>query len=404
MSRARAQPAPDSVSPNLSSAPSVFGASYKRQKPSYTPPRVLSERDSDGELLHPFHLSAATHLSPKRQSLQATVRRLKREEQRDRAEQTEETDKREGAAQQSPKASARAAGQQAGGGRRRPQTDQQPHPRQTAVKRQSTLVEQEHTSGAADGGRTGAAIDRHTSRPRASHTQRSPPSAARSTPPPTYSATMRKGAASHTHQHDTVPLLDDSFPSSSSSSSSSSSPLSPQRLLTEWVDRRIATKQRGEAREEKRWKTAIQRQLAQLLEQTATLQQASWSKRQSESEGERARVESAAQLEDRLDRLIGSWESAQQQQQQQQQRSETSGKRRRAMRRALQLSGSGRGAGEVRRSLHFDHHQTEMEKAGRTGKPTAEAVSRDIGEQPVDGWVRSEKQLIWLLQHSEVRA
>ena len=158
-------------------------------------------------------------------------------------------------------------------------------------------------------------------------------------------------------------------------------------------------KRRTEQRDEQRWRSATQQQLQQLLHQTAQLQRAERTAQQQRDAEDRAREERIERLDGRMERLIDAWEHAQQQQRKQQ----ADKKRRLVMQRALQLSGSSGGKSEAQRALRFTGMPAEGRKeeaaAGNASKREAEA--RDAGELIVDGWVRNENQLIWLLQHSD---
>ena len=106
-------------------------------------------------------------------------------------------------------------------------------------------------------------------------------------------------------------------------------------------------------------------------------------------------MERVAQLEDRLERLVAGCEKSQQQRKEQ-----TSEKRRRAVQRAVQLSGSG-GRSDVRRTLLFAHR--DEKKCDGVGASHAKGEQSNAEDAIQDGWLRSESQLIRLLQHSDVR-
>ena len=396
MSRAPPQRLPvDAVVASPSQLPNLFGSSYKRQKTSTHPPFPVSDHDSDNEPIHPFYLPATARLSPKRQVLQAKVRRLVRKQHMDEGqEETDGNSDRETHkhhSQQQTKTTAAPA-------RTQPSASVQSADAQQRTNQQKPRAQCAQSSATADGGGDMTA-EITPAQARLRRTRYSPPRTARSAQPPTYSAAMRPQPASPTRLLSPSSSSDSSF--SCPSTSSLSSPLSPQRLLSEWVDRRIAIKQRSERKEEQRWKAGIQRQLAQLLQQTTTLQAAGWSKQQSANREERTRERRVEQLEERLERMADGWEKSQQQR-----NSETSERRRRAMQRALQrqLSGSGGSSSDVRRTQRFNKREEgrRHKKGDGVGEPTTRVQKSSATEAPLDGWVRSENQLIWLLQQTDV--
>ena len=376
--------------------------SYKRQKIAPASSFPVSNHHSDNEPVRPFHPPTAACLSPKRQMLQAKVRRLKQSQQRSERREATEADRshRHGRSHdrrpqhESTAASSQPATQQTVGVR--PSASAQPQPPRTGnPPPQQQRVNSQSRTSVADGGRGTPAV-RNQPRPGGGTTPR--PSTATSPQPPSYSAAMPPQTASHSHSHSGSRAHPRSLSPASDSTvpfySSSPSPLSPQRLLSEWLDRRVALQRQKEAKAEHRWKATMQRQIEQLLQHTTAMQQAGWSRQQSVDEQERAREERVARLESGLQRLLDSRESAQQHRQQQ-----ASEQRHRVLRRAKQLSGSG-GRSEVRRSLAFSKGKDGYDTVGasRTKEEESEA-----SEECRDGWVRNESQLLWLLQHTHTQ-
>ena len=381
---------------------SLFGSSYKRQKTPARIPCPVSDRDSDNEPIQPLHQPHAARLSPKRQVLQERVRRLKLSERHE--ETTKETEAKksmqgkEGTRGQSRQLQTRAGAQQgqpaaanAAVMQRATQLQMPASTHSRSSQRQSARGRGNQQRTAADGGRTAAGA-----------ITLSPISAFRSAPPtpsqdlPTCSAAMRLGTKSHSRARS--PSLSSDFSSTSSSASSSSlSPLSPQRLLSEWVDRRIAIKEKKGRREEQQWKNAVQHQLAQLVQQSTAMRHAGQSRQQRLDSEEDTREQRVARLEDRMERLMDSWDKTQQQCS-----SYTIEKRRRAEKRARHLSASG-GRSDVRRTLKFAKQHDTREKQAKDDDLDVRKQQAEAGTAINDGWVRNENKLIWLLQHNDGR-